>query len=382
MTNQEFRLTAKTFHGMEQMLADELSEINAQNIKILNRAVQFIGGKEIYYKANYSCRTALSILLELSYFKAHNEDYLYRKAMEIPWDEYLDVDDTFAIEKTVNSRFFKHSQFTALRLKDAIVDYFNNKYGKRPSVDTNSPDVLFDLHISNERVNISLDTSGESLHKRGYRKETTIAPINEVLAAGLLKAAGFDGTQNLYDPMCGSGTFLCEAAEMTKNIPAGKHRKEYGFKRFKDFDKDLWKTVKEEANKQSKTHTGIKIAGADKDAGALSAGIKNIDSAGLSNDITLSELDFFNSKPPFAEGIIVTNPPYNERLKVENTKDFYKTIGDTLKNNYPGWTAHIFSGFPSASKTVGLRTSSKQQFYNGKIDSRLLTYKLFKGKLK
>ena len=382
MEQKMLRLTAKTFHGMEQMLADELTDLKAERIKILNRAVQFSGDKEMYYKANYRCRTALRVLSELSYFKAHNEDYLYRKVREIPWDSYIAAEDTFAIDKTVNSQFFKHSQFAALRVKDAIVDFFNDKYGERPSVDTKEPDVLIDLHISNERVNISLDTSGQSLYKRGYRKETVIAPINEVLAAGLVKASGYDGKVDFYDPMCGSGTLLCEVAEAVLNIPPGYHRKHFGFMNFRDFDQKLWTKVKSEADSLIKSETNVNIMGADIDSKALASAKENIKAAGLNQYIKLHQTDFFKTNAPSESGLMMTNPPYDERLELPDIDTFYKSIGDSLKQNYAGWTAHIFSGYPAASKKVGLRTEKKQQFYNGKIDSRLLKYKIFKGRMK
>jgi putative N6-adenine-specific DNA methylase len=382
MDDNTLRLTAKTFHGLEDFLAEELKNINAQNIKVLNRAVQFSGDKATAYSANYNCRTALRILTELAFFKAHNEDYLYRKAKEIEWDKYFDTHQSFAINKTVNSDFFKHSHFAALRIKDAIADFFNEKYGKRPSVDAQTPDILINLHISDTKVNISLDTSGEPLYKRGYRKDAGQAPINEVLAAGLIKAAGDIDKKCFFDPMCGSGTIPIEFTMTKLNIPPAYHRQKFAFQNYKDYDESIFLKIKAEADSKIKSETEIQVFASDKNPTALKSANMNIKAAGLSEYITLLHDNFFAAEAPCSEGIIITNPPYNERLQIENTKDFYKQIGDSLKMNYSGWTAHVFSGFPSAAKTVGLRTKQRQKFYNGKIESRLLSYDMFKGKLK
>ena len=249
MKTQKLRVTAKTFHGLENFLAEELVNTGARDIRILNRAVQFTGDKAAVYAANYRCRTALRLLTEIAFFKAHNEDYLYRKAKEIPWNKYFDTEQSFAVNKTVNSKFFKHSHFAALKLKDAVADFFNKKHGKRPSVDIKKPDIVINLHISETKVNISLDTSGEPLYKRGYRKKSLSAPLNEVLAAGIIKAANRKPeTECFFDPMCGSGTIPAEFIMAQLNIPPGYYRKAYAFQNFKDYDEALFKKIKASAD--------------------------------------------------------------------------------------------------------------------------------------
>ncbi len=380
--NKELRLTAKTFHGLENTLAKELNTLNAKHIKTLNRAVQFTGKLPLMCAANYNCRTALSILIELTFFKAHNEDYLYRKAKQVKWENYLSPEQKFSISKTVNSKYFKHSHFAALRLKDAIADYFNEKYGKRPSVDTQNPDIVIDLHISHTNVNISLDTSGQALFKRNYRKKSGQAPINEVLAAGLILNIPSIFEKKLFDPFCGSGTIPAEYTLMALNIPAGYQRNKYAFLNYPKFKKEIFEEVKFKADKKIKSDIPASVISADIDPKMIAIAQENFENAGISEYIELKQADFFKSPPPEKAEILLFNPPYNKRLPEKNINTFYKSIGDTLKQKYTNKTAFIFSGFAGAAKTIGLRTSSRKQFYNGKIDSRLLEYEILSGTLK
>ncbi len=380
--NQNLRLTAKTFHGLENTLANELHNINAQNIEIKKRAVQFSGNLKTIYQANYSCRTALSVLMEIAFFKAHNEDYLYRKAKQVNWEDYLTPQQTFSITKTVNSKYFKHSQFVALRLKDAIADYFKEKFGTRPNVDKDKPDIVVDLHISHTNVNISLDTSGEPLFKRNYRKATGIAPLNEVLAAGLLLNIPDVFDKKLFDPFCGSGTIISEYTLMALNIPAGYFRNEYAFMNYPNFSEELFKEVKSLANKKIKSEIPHMPVAADIDARMIDVAKSNFENAGIAEYIDIKQADFFKASAPDGVEVMLFNPPYNKRLSTNNIQNFYKKIGDALKQNYPDTKAYIFTGFPEAVKIIGLRTNSRRQFYNGKIESRLLEYRLFKGNLK
>lgn len=381
-TNKEYRLAAKTFHGLENSLAKELAELKAKNIKISNRAVLFSGNLKTVCSANYSCRTALSILAELAFFKAHNEDYLYRKAKQIPWDNIMSPQQSFSINKTVNSRYFKHSHFAALRLKDAVADYFNEKYGKRPSVDTQQADIVFDLHISHTNVNISLNTSGEPLFKRGYRKKTGIAPINEVLAAGLIQHIPNVFSNHFYDPFCGSGTIVAEYILAALKIPAGYFRKKYAFMNYKNYSRELFEETQFRADKNILSGLPVKVTGSDIDQKMVLTAKENLEEAGIAEYAELKQADFFKSPAPVQSEIILCNPPYNNRLSEKNISEFYRKIGDSLKRRYPNRTAYIFSGFPQAAKSIGLRTSSRRQFYNGKIESRLLEYKIMTGSLK
>ena len=292
------------------------------------------------------------------------------------------MDSTFAISSVVNQSTFEHSLFVSQLTKDAIADQFRDKFSKRPSVDLDAPDVRINLHMLENRVNLSLDSSGDSLHKRGYRLQTNVAPLNEILAAGLILLTGWDKKTPLYDPMCGSGTILTEAAMIAHNVAPGLYRRDFGFTHWKDFDEELFKQVIKEARAQEDPDNDVLIAGSDIDRDYVEAARNNISSAELDDYIRVKAADFKETQKPAEKGIIILNPPYNERLVNENINDLYKMIGDTLKTNYQDWDAYVFTGNLEAAKNIGLKTSRRIPLFNGSIDSRLLKYELYRGSKK
>jgi len=375
-----FKMQAKTFFGFEPILAEELKSLGAADVSIKNRLVEFYGDKGFMYKANYSLSTALRIIKPVVSFSVKNENQLYERFKRFDWEDYLDLDQTFLIDATVHSDYFTHSHYAALKVKDALADHFHQKYGKRPDVDKFSPDVRFNLHISHDKVTLSLDSSGESLHRRNYKIGHGIAPINEVLAAGLLKIAGWNGKGNLLDPMCGSGTILTEAAMMAANIPPQLHRKHFGFQNWKDYDQDLFEKIKETRLSRITEFSG-KIVGYDLDPSILATAEKNIANADLEDFIEVYRKDFFKSKKDLFPVLIVFNPPYNERIESDN-QTLYKSIGDTLKNHFPNTFAWFITSDLSAKKYVGLKPSKKVKVFNGKLECDFLRYDIYEGSKK
>ena len=372
-----YQYTAKTFYGLEKILASELKKIGAVDIQILKRAVSFKSGIEVMYRANYEVRTSLSVLQKITDFTANSSDELYEQTKNINWDEFLKLEETFSIDKTIYSNIHKHSQFAALKTKDAIVDFYNEKYQKRPSVNIKNPDKKFNLHINGNKCTLSIDTSGDALFKRGYRKETGAAPLNEVLAAGIIMLTDYKDIEYFYDPMCGSGTLLIEAARIFMNIPPAYSRKRFAFQKFLNYDYQLWNKVKREAEKKIDKEISVKIVGTDIDEKMIYIAKKNISEAGLRNYIKLQSKDFINTKFENKKGLIVTNPPYDERIKSQNINLLYKNVGDTLKKGYKNWSAYIFSGNMNAVKNIGLKSSQKFQLYNGKIECKLFKFDLY-----
>ncbi len=375
------KLIAKTLYGLEHVLAEELKNAGALNVKIINRAVEFEGDKELLYRVNLLLRTALRILVPLKNFGFGNTEEFYSKSKKFNWADFISPSQTFAIDSVVNSKIFKHNKYPALKLKDAIVDNIREKAGKRPNVNTANPDIRIHLHIQNNRANIYLDSSGQSLHMRGYRLEGASAPLNEVLAAGMILLADWKGERNFIDPMCGSGTLVAEAAMIAKNIPPNLNRDSFGFMRWKDYDENLYKKVK--SNLRSKiSKINITIFGSDVSAKAVSVAKKNIARAGLSDEIILEVKDFTEVSKIGETGIIITNPPYGGRIKNENLNQLYKTFGDVLKQKFDGYDAWILSGDKNAIKHVGLRTSKKLTLYNGSIECKFHKFELYKGSKK
>ncbi len=369
---------AKTFHGLEQILAQELNQLGATNIQERKRAVQFDGDLELLYKANLHLRTALRILQPIHQFQARSEQQFYQQVQEIDWSEYLDINSTFAIDSVVYSRFFKHSKYIALKTKDAIVDQFRQKTGRRPSIDVERPDLRLNLYINDHRCSLSLDSSGESLHRRGYRTQKNLAPLNEVLAAGMILMTGWQGETPFIDPMCGSGTIPIEAALIARNIAPSIRRTFFGFMRWRNFDAGLWKKCRKEAWDLAKPLT-VPIHGADKLARNIPIATNNAKRAGLSSQIQFQQADFLLDAPvaSFEKGIIIMNPPYGERLSQQNIQGFYKDIGDRLKNQYKGYEAWIISGDQTAIKHIGLRASKKATLFNGPLECKYRKYELF-----
>ncbi|WP_417352162.1 THUMP domain-containing class I SAM-dependent RNA methyltransferase [Flavobacterium alkalisoli] len=371
-------MIAKTFFGFEEILAKELLMLGAQNVEPGVRMVSFKGDKGFMYKANLALRTALKILKPIKQFKAYNDQSLYKGIQSIDWDNYLGVNDTFVVDVTTNSDYFNHSQFVALKTKDAIVDQFRDKFGKRPDIDKDFPDLRINIHIQKDQCSVALDTSGASLHHRGYRTATNIAPINEVLAAGMLLLSGWDGQGDFLDPMCGSGTILAEAAMIACNIPANINRKEFAFEKWNDWDNDLFDTIMDSLMKKTKEfHYTIK--GYDKAPSAVMKAKDNIRNANLDEYVTISQENFFDTQKQSKDPLhMVFNPPYGERLDIDLER-FYREIGDTLKQSYPNTNAWFITANLEALKFVGLKPSRKIKLFNGKLEARLVKYEMYEG---
>ncbi len=377
--NTNFKMTATTLKGLEGVLSEELKKLGAQDIKEGIRSVTFRGDQGFLYKANIALRTAIRILKPIRTCKVYDEEDLYEAIQKIKWEKYLDVEGTFAIGAVVNSKnFTSNSHYIALKSKDAVADYFRHKYSKRPNVDLDYPDVKIHVHIQKDWCTISLDSSGDSLHKRGYRSATNIAPINEVLAAGLVLLSGYSGDENFIDPMCGSGTILIEACMIACKIPANINRKQFAFERWKNYDEDLYFTIQDALLKKI-TNSHFKIMGFDKAPSAVSKAQQNVINANLDEFIGVHHVNFFNStKEVFGNTTILFNPPYGERLNID-VNEFYTKIGDTLKNNYPNSTAWMITSDMQALKHVGLRTSKRIELKNADLDCKFVKYELYEG---
>ena len=373
-----FKMIATTFYGMEEILAKELLDLGAQEIKKGNRSVSFKGDKGFMYKVNLCVKTALKILKPIFSKKIHNNNELYRIFYDFPWEKFLSIDKTFVIESTVFGKVFTHSKYVSLRAKDGIVDRFNKKFNARPSISLNDPDLIINIHITNNLCNISINSSGSNLNQRGYRKSTNIAPINEVLASGIIKLTGWNGNCDFLDPMCGSGTFLIEAAIIAGNVPANLNRKKFGFNRWNDWDLNLFNLIKNsQLNKIKKIN--INIFGYDKSPSAIIKAKENIESANLNSNINVFQKDFFNSKKQGSDYLhIVTNPPYGERLKGD-INSLYSKIGDSLKLSFSNTNFWFISSNFEAMKHFGLRPSRKIKLFNGKLESRLLFFPIYEG---
>nr|WP_081621302.1 THUMP domain-containing protein [Flavobacterium rivuli] len=374
-------MIAKTFFGFEEILAKELQQLGAQEVQQGVRMVSFVGDKGFMYKANLGLRTALKILKPINSFRAYNEQTLYKGIQAIDWSEYINANQSFVVDVTLHSEQFNHSQFVALKTKDAIVDQFRDRYGKRPDVDKDYPDLRVNLHIFNDQCSVALDSSGNSLNQRGYRTATNIAPINEVLAAGMLLLSGWDGQGDFLDPMCGSGTILAEAAMIACNIPPNLNRKEFAFEKWNDWDNDLFDAVTDSLLKRVREfHYTIK--GYDKAPSAVMKAKDNIKNANLDEYVTITQEDFFRTEKETRGPLhIVFNPPYGERLEIDLER-FYREIGDTLKQGYPGTNAWFITANLEALKFVGLRPSRKIKLFNGKLETRFVKYEMYEGSKK
>ena len=377
---EEFELVAKTFHGLEEILAKELTELGASNIEIGNRMVAFTGDKALMYKANFCLRTAIRILKPIKHFKANTADEVYDNIKSIAWENYLDNTKSFAVDAVVFSNEFRHSKFVAYKVKDAIVDYFRDQTGERPSVRINNPDVLLNIHIAEDRCTLSLDSSGESLHRRGYRQEAVEAPLNEVLAAGMILMTGWKGECDLIDPMCGSGTIPIEAALIARNIAPGVFRKEFAFEKWVDFDQDLFDSIYNDDSQEREFNH--KIYGYDNNPKANEIAIRNVKAAGLSKEIELKLQPFQQFEQPKEKSIIITNPPYGERISTDDLLGLYKMIGERLKHAFAGNDAWILSYRDECFDQIGLKPSVKIELYNGALECQFRKYQLFDGKYK
>lgn len=376
-------MIAKTFKGLETVLANELMDLGANNVEIGRRAVSFTGDQRMLYMANFWLRTASRVLVPVAEFKAKDADAVYEQCKKIDWSSLMSANTTFAIDATVYSDTFRHSRYVTYRVKDAIADYWNEKEGKRPNVKLTDPDLNLNIHIAQETVTVSLDSSGESLHKRGYRVRNTEAPLSEALAAGMLLLAGWQGQSDLYDPMCGSGTLLIEAALIAQNIAPGIFRKGFGFEKWPDFNKELFEEIyNDDSRDRVFTH---RIYGSDTSFYAVKTAEENVKSAGVNrmveiHQIRLQEIKHEGGTPG---AMVVINPPYGERLAQDkDVLRLYQDMGTALKHQFSGATAWVISSNEEALKCIGLKPSQKMHLMNGELDCLYNKYELFQGERK
>ncbi|MBT4775298.1 MAG: class I SAM-dependent RNA methyltransferase [Crocinitomicaceae bacterium] len=372
------KLIAKTFAGLEDILAKELKAVGAENIKIMRRAVQFEGDSEVMYRANFQCRTALAILVEISKFYAKSTDDLYRKSKEINWSEYLLMDQTFSIHATTYSDVFSHSKYASLKVKDAIADFFRDIYGQRPNVNTDRPDVKIEVHISNNSVTLLLNSSGEALFKRGYRDRTGLAPMNECLAAGIVQLAQYNPEEPLVDFACGAGTILFEACLIAKNVAPGLLNRKYGFQRWINYNEKLFNQIVEEA-KSAVNNVAINIKGYDIDRKMILFCRHNKANADYFEDIRFYQTDLRDVETEKKSGLIIANLPFDERLQVGNINALYEDIGSSMKHHFPGFRAFLFSSNMDALKCIGLKPKVKIPLYSGGMKASLRRYDLYAG---
>lgn len=375
----EFELIAKTFQGLEEVLARELTALGAHNVQAGRRMVSFTGNTELMYRANLCLHTALRVLKPIAHFKAADADQVYAAVKALEWNKWLDVSTTFSVDSVVYSEDFRHSKFVAYKVKDAIADYFREREGKRPNVSITDPDLRLNMHIAGDDCTLSLDSSGESLHRRGYRVASVEAPMNEVLAAGLLLLAGWKGQSDFIDPMCGSGTLAIEAALLATGTPPGLFRKQFAFERWRDFDRELLDRV---YNDDSSEHEfAHHIYASDIDPSALAAARANVKSARVGSIVSVEQKDFRQFTQPAASALMVINPPYGERIASPNLLGLYRAIGERLKHQFVGGEAWIISSREECFDQIGLKPSLKIALYNGSLPCEFRKYQIFDGKL-
>lgn len=376
----EFELIAKTFMGLEPVLAQELTELGANNVQIGRRVVSFTGDQEMMYRANFQLHTAIRILKPIKHFTARSADDVYEATKTVDWSQYILPGKTFSVDSVVYSEEFRNSRFVTYKVKDAIVDQFRERSGNRPNISVSNPDVRLHIHISDDDATLSLDSSGESLHRRGYRQESVEAPLNEVLAAGMILMTGWRGETDFIDPMCGSGTLLIEADLIARNMSPGIFRKEFAFEKWPDFDKELFDSIyNDDSRERDFTHH---IYGYDVDMKAVNTALLNVRAAGLTKDISVAQQDFKDFKKPAQEAIMVMNPPYGERISTPNLLGTYKMIGERLKREFAGNTAWILSYREECFEQIGLKPSLKIPLYNGSLECEFRKYMMFDGAMK
>ncbi len=376
----EFELIAKTFMGLEPVLAQELEELGAADVRQGRRMVAFKGDKEMMYKANFHLRTAIRILKPIRHFKARSADDVYNEIKSMAWEEYLDKGKTFSVDSVVYSDEFSNSRFVTYKVKDAIVDYFREKTGTRPNISVSNPDLILHIHIAETDATLSLDSSGESLHRRGYRQESVEAPLNEVLAAGMILMTGWKGECDFIDPMCGSGTLPIEAALIARNMAPGLFRKGYAFEKWNDFDADLFEEIyNDDSRERDFEHH---VYGYDIEMKSVNTAALNVRAAGLTKDITIAQQDFKDFTQPEEKAIIVTNPPYGERISTPDLLGTYKMIGERFKHHFKGNDAWVLSYRDECFQQIGLKPSLKMPLYNGSLECEFRKYQMFDGKFK
>ncbi len=372
------KIVIRTYAGFEEILANEIQKITGKEVEIVKRAVTIEGENKEVYLINLWSRLAIDVLIPVLEFRAKNEDELYNKATHFHWEDHLTIHETFSLTSIVHSPFFNHSQYVSLKIKDAIVDRFNRKTKERPNVDRENPDHKLVVRVTQDNVSILWNTSGDPLFKRGYRTMTGLAPINEILAAGILIFSGWNSEQPLVDPMCGSGTFLCEALMIAKNIPPGSFRKEFGFIKHKSYDHKLWLTIKEEASRELKK-TSPKLFGYDKMMDSIVNTKNNIKNIDTDFECKIENIDFFETEKPSEKGMLIMNPPYNVRIQQDEILEFYNAIGTRLKHHWSDFDAWVFSGDLQALKRIGLRPKRRISLLNGSIESKLVHLPLYMG---
>ena len=376
----EFELIAKTFMGLEPVLAQELTQMGANNVQIGRRMVSFTGDKEMMYRANFQLHTAIRILKPISHFKARSAEDVYESVKKIDWSKYILDGKTFSVDSVVYSEEFRNSRFVTYKVKDAIVDQFREATGSRPNISVSNPDIRLHIHIADEDATLCLDSSGESLHRRGYRQESVEAPLNEVLAAGMILMTGWKGDCDFIDPMCGSGTLLIEAALIDRNINPGVFRKEFAFEKWPDFDQNLFDAIyNDDTQEREFAHH---IYGYDVDMKAVNTARLNVRAAGLTKDITVEQADFKDFTKPENKSIIVTNPPYGERISTPNLLATYKMIGERFKHQFMGNDAWVLSYREECFDQIGLKPSIKIPVFNGSLECEFRKYTIFDGKMR
>jgi len=376
----EFELIAKTFMGLEPILAQELIELGANDVQIGRRMVSFTGDKAMMYRANFQLHTAIRVLKPIHHFKARSAEDVYEEIKKIDWEKYIQEGKTFSVDSVVYSEEFRNSRFVTYKVKDAIVDFFRERYNKRPNISVTNPDIQLHIHIAEADATLCLDSSGESLHRRGYRQESVEAPLNEVLAAGMILMTGWRGETDFIDPMCGSGTLPIEAALIAHNMSPGIFRKEYAFEKWPDFDADLFEEIYNDDSREREFNGHI--YGYDIDMKAVNTASLNVRAAGLTKDITIAQQDFKNFKQPANPSIIVTNPPYGERISTPDLLGTYRMIGERLKHEFKGNTAWILSYRDECFQQIGLKPSLKTPLFNGSLECEFRKYQMFDGKMK
>jgi putative N6-adenine-specific DNA methylase len=375
--NNDYRLIVKTLFGLEEILGKELLALGGREIKTLNRAVAVVGDMGFVYKINIALRTGLRVLLPVAEFEMEDVEHYYEEMFDIPWESYFDIEKSFAIDVVGTNDLLNHSSFAGLKAKDAVVDRFRSKSGERPSVERGTPDVPIHIHIYERTIRVYLDASGDSLHKRGYRLKAGFAPLNEVLAAGIILHSKWNGGMPVLDPMCGSGTFLVEAALIAHQLPPNIYRESFAFHHWKDFDASLYEKIREGLLSRAKEYEG-KIMGRDMEEYALEAAAENIERAMFDDAIRLRQADFFEAEPPAEKGLMLVNPPYNVRIQAQTHK-MYRQMGDTLKSKYAGWEVYWITSDMEAIKSIGLRPSRKWNLFNGELECKLLRFDMYEG---
>lgn len=378
---EKFEMIAKTFQGLEEVLADELKQLGAENITVGCRSVSYLGDKELLYQSNFRLRTAIRVLKPIYTFSARTVEEFYGNAKKFDWSSVMELNHKFAVDSVVNSEHFLHSRYVALKLKDAIADQFRDRVGKRPFVDPKNPHIQFHVHVNDDVCTIALDSSGESLHRRGYRELQDTAPINEVLAAGLIMLSGWNGNSDFIDPMCGSGTIVIEAALLAYGIPPGVFRQHFGFENWLDFDDDLLQSIyNDDSMEREFNHS---IIGRDISRRAIESAIQNIKNAGLQKKVDIQVSSIFDFVPPAGNGgVVVTNPPYGERLRREQIETFYAQLGDCFKQKYPGYDIWLISSNVDALKSFGLRASKRLTLFNGALECKYQRFSMYTGSVK